>query len=151
MEEYQKKSRDNARTPMQWDASPQAGFTTSNEPWMRVNDNYEEINAAAQIGDPGSARGCWQQVLEKRKMYKDIFVYGDFELIDEPNDTVFAYKRKATSGQTALVACNFSSAMVSWKLAWEAKEVLISTNGKTLQDLSGGEIQLEPWEAISII
>ena len=148
---YQKKSRDNARTPMQWDAGSQAGFTTSNEPWMRVNDNYKDINAAAQVDNPNSVYHCWRQVLEQRKAYKDMFVYGDFALADEPNESVFAYKRIAVGGEEALVACNFSDKEVTWKAGVPIKEVLVSPGGKSLESVSGGEFTLAPCEAIAVL
>lgn len=136
---------------MQWDSSPQAGFTTGNKPWMRVNDNYTAINAAAQVDDPKSVYHCWRQVLEKRKALKDIFVYGDFALVDEPNEQVFAYKRTAANGDTALIACNFSDKDVKWSFDGKVKEVLVSPGGKTLENVSGGEIALGPCEAIAVL
>ncbi|KAL7799130.1 family 13 glycoside hydrolase [Trichoderma ceciliae] len=147
--EYQKKSRDNARTPMQWDSSSQAGFTTSSSPWMRVNDNYKEVNAASQTGSPQSVYHTYRQVLQIRKEHKDIFVYGDFELIDEPNESIFAYKRKATNGESALIVCNFSLDTLAWKTEDEPKEVLFSTKDRTLSELNGGRISLAPCEAIA--
>lgn len=63
---------------MQWDDSPQAGFTTSSTPWMRVHDNYKDINAASQVNDPTSVFHMYRLALEKRKEHKDILVYGDF-------------------------------------------------------------------------
>ncbi|KAL2685073.1 hypothetical protein Neosp_006168 [[Neocosmospora] mangrovei] len=150
--EYQLKSRDNARTPMQWDATPNAGFTAADvTPWMRVNDNYREINAASQTSDPDSVYHCWRRVLEKRKEHVDIFVYGDFQLVDEAHEKVFAYSRKADNGDVALVVCNFAAETVSWTLPAKAREVLISPTGRTLEDLNGGEIQLAPCEAFAVL
>lgn len=149
--EYQKKSRDNARTPMQWDATSQAGFTTSDKPWMRVNDNYTEVNAASQTDRRRSVYHTYRLILEKRKQYKDIFVYGSFELVDEPNDKVFAYKRRATSGETALIVCNFSLDAVKWKMEDEPKEVLFTTSDRKLSQVSGGELSLAPCEAIALL
>lgn len=149
--EYQKKSRDNARTPMQWDSSPNAGFTTDSQPWMRVNDNYKDINAASQTSDPDSVYHCWRQVLDQRKAHKDIFVYGDFAMVDEPNDKIFAYKRLAASGDSALIVCNFSTDGVSWKTTETPKEVLVSPTGKTIKDFDGGEVYLSPCEAVAVL
>ncbi|KAK5987570.1 Alpha-glucosidase [Cladobotryum mycophilum] len=150
-QEYQRKSRDNARTPMQWDAGPQAGFTTSDAPWMRVNDNYKEINAASQTGEPHSVYHTYRQVLGKRKEHKEIFVYGDFELVDEQNDKIFAYKRTAEGGASALVVCNFSVEEVDWAFEGKPSEVLFSPTGKALSDVNGGHIQLGPCEAIALL
>ncbi|KAG5929434.1 hypothetical protein E4U42_005901 [Claviceps africana] len=150
-EEYRKKSRDNARTPMQWDNSPQAGFTTSATPWMRVHDNYKEINAASQVDDAASVFQIYRLSLAKRKEHKDLFVYGDFELVDEKNDKIFAYKRVASNGEAALVVCNFSKETVAWASNVNAKEVLVTSTGKTLDDLSGGEMRLNAFEAIAFL
>lgn len=149
--EYQKKSRDNARTPMQWDSTPQAGFTTSDKPWMRVNDNYQEVNAASQTDKRRSVYHTYRLVLEQRKQYKDIFVYGSFELVDEPDDKIFAYKRRATSGESALIVCNFSLDVVKWKMDDEPKEVLFSTSDRELSQVSRGELSLAPCEAIALL
>ncbi|KAG6162144.1 hypothetical protein E4U51_006583 [Claviceps purpurea] len=149
--EYQKKSRDNARTPMQWDDSPQAGFTTSSTPWMRVHDNYKVINAASQANDPTSVFHMYRLVLEKRKEHKDILVYGDFELVDEANEKIFAYKRFASNGEAALVVCNFSKESVMWTIPFRAKAVLVTSTGKTLDDMSAGEMRLGAYEAIALL
>ncbi|TWU78414.1 hypothetical protein ED733_008801 [Metarhizium rileyi] len=150
--EYQRKSRDNARTPMQWDDSPHAGFTTaSSSPWMRVNENYKHINAAAQVEDPESVFHLYRRALETRREHKDIFVYGDFELVDEDHDKVFAYKRTAGNGDAALIVCNFSKDTVMWSGGPAAREVLLSPAGKKMGDLSGGQIQLGPCEAIALL
>ncbi|KAG6280396.1 hypothetical protein E4U48_007930 [Claviceps purpurea] len=149
--EYQKKSRDNARTPMQWDDSPQAGFTTSSTPWMRVHDNYKDINAASQANDPTSVFHMYRLVLEKRKEHKDILVYGDFELVDEANEKIFAYKRFASNGEAALVVCNFSKEPVMWTIPFRAKAVLVTSTGKTLDDMSAGEMRLGAYEAIALL
>ena len=149
MEEYQKKGRDNSRTPMHWDSTPNAGFTTGT-PWLRVNETYRDINAALQVNDPQSVYHCWRQVLEKRKALKDIFVYGDFNLVDEENEKVFAYRRTAEDGDAALVVCNFSTDPVVWKLPGKVREVLISPTGKTLEDFSGAEVHLSPCEGVVV-
>jgi glycosidase len=150
--EYQRKSRDNARTPMQWDASPNAGFSTADaKPWMRVNDNYTEVNAASQTSDPNSVYSCYRHVLQKRKEHIDVFVYGNFLLVDDANEKVFAYSRRADNGDTAIVVCNFSTDSVAWKLPGEAREVLASPTGRTPDDLNSGEIKLAPCEAFAVL
>lgn len=136
---------------MQWDRTSQAGFTTSDKPWMRVNDNYDEINAFAQTDRRRSVYHTYRSVLEKRKQYKDIFVYGSFELIDEPNEKIFAYKRRAASGETALIVCNFSFDAVEWKMDDVPKEVIFTTSDRKLSHVSGGELSLYPCEAIALL
>ncbi|CAD6501292.1 BgTH12-01544 [Blumeria graminis f. sp. triticale] len=111
--EIQKKSRDNARTPMQWDATTYAGFSTT-KPWQRENESYTSINAAAQVGNPTSVYEYWASLLRLRKTYKDVLVYGDFQLIDSDNDNIFAYLRTSTD-KKVLVLANFRPFNVTWK------------------------------------
>lgn len=149
--EYQKKSRDNARTPMQWDDSAHGGFTTAKEPWMRVNDNYKTVNAASQVDDENSVYHCYRQVLKARKAHKDIFVYGDWALVDEANTAVFAYKRTGEDGKAALVACNFTDKAVEWNAGTPIKEILVSPAGQTLDKIGSGSITLGPCEGIAVL
>lgn len=135
---------------MQWDVSPNAGFTTG-KAWMRANDNYPSINAAIQVNDPDSVYHCWRQVLGIRKAYKNVFVYGKFELVDEPNEHVFAYKMVAATGDTAVVACNFSGEHVKWSLGGKVRKILISPGGQSLDMVEEGGISLGPCEAIAVL
>jgi glycosidase len=73
-----------------------------------INPNYATLNSKAQTADPTSSFNCWKSVLEARKKYKDIVSYGNFNLIDEENERVFAYTRESEEGQVMLVACKFS-------------------------------------------
>ena len=98
-------SRDNARTPMQWDASPNAGFTTGT-PWIRVNPNYKEINAAACTADPDSVFHYYQELIRLRHTLP-IIVYGTFRGLLEDSETIYAYQR-LLDGQVLTVACNFT-------------------------------------------
>jgi glycosidase len=144
-EEYQKKARDNARTPMQWTSDPHSGgFSQSTSPpWMRVNPNTTTINAASQIDDPSSPFSFWQSVLSARKKYKNILVYGDFEMLDEEDEKVMAYVRRAEDGNAMLVVCNFSAEEVEWSLAMEdthVEEVVLTNSEKTLGDFKGGKV-----------
>ncbi|KAM0221515.1 hypothetical protein ACHAQD_005433 [Fusarium lateritium] len=129
--EYQLKSRDHARTPVQWDATPNAGFTTG-APWIRVNDDYETWNAAAQVGTRDSVFEYWRSALTLRKELKNIIVYGAFELmdeVDEENDDVFAYQR-SNRGQEVIIVCNFREHEVRWRvpscLGLKSGKVLLS-------------------------
>lgn len=85
------KSRDNARTPMQWDDSFNAGFTTGT-PWLDVNPNYKEINAKSQMNDPDSIFSYYKKLIALRKEYP-VFVEGDFELVYPENNQLFSYTR----------------------------------------------------------
>lgn len=100
------RSRDHARTPMQWDASPNAGFT-SGEPWIMVNPNYREINAARQVNDPDSVFCYYQRLLRLRRRHT-VFLEGAYELLLPESDSVWAYRR-TLGGETAEVYCNFTT------------------------------------------
>lgn len=148
-EGIQKKSRDNARTPMQWDDSKYAGFSTA-EPWQREMKWYKEINAEAQVGKEGSVFEYWASVLKLRKSLKDVFIYGDFDLLDEKNEAVFAYVR-ASKNQKVLVVTNFDKKEVTWQLPkdMELKEELISNYDGVKE--TGGKISLRPFEAFACV
>ena len=103
---YLKKiGRDNARTPMQWDDSENAGFTTGT-PWIRVNPNYLEINAKQQVGNPDSVFSYYKELIRLRHE-NEVIVYGDYELLEPDNEELFIYTR--TLGDEKLVVlCNFT-------------------------------------------
>jgi oligo-1,6-glucosidase len=98
-------SRDNARTPMQWDASEQAGFTTG-KPWLKVNPNYQSINVAGNQEDAGSILHYYQKIIALRKQYK-VIVYGDYTDLRFSDRKLYAYKREY-QGDQLVVLCNFS-------------------------------------------
>ena len=97
-------SRDNARTPMQWSTAENAGFTAG-KPWIRVNPNYLDINAAAQQADPDSVWHCYQKLIALRRQHS-VFQRGYFELLLEKDEAIFAYTRTDADTQL-LVLCNF--------------------------------------------
>ena len=135
------KGRDNARTPMQWDDSVNAGFTTGT-PWIKVNDNYGKINAKSQVDDPDSIFSCYKKLVQLRKDYP-VFVDGKFTLLLEDDENIFAYSRK-NEEKTMIVVCNFFDKEIPMPLAKECEgmEVLIS-NYKDTSDMS----VLRPYEA----
>lgn len=98
------KSRDNARTPMQWDTTANAGFTNGT-PWLQVNPNYTAINAAAEVADAGSVFHYYQKLIRLRKQYP-IFSEGDFTLLFADHPALFAYQRRL-GDQIMTVLCNF--------------------------------------------
>ena len=104
MEKIHRKSRDNARTPMQWDASEYAGFSQV-KPWIGVNPNHAHINVAAQEKDPDSILNYYRKLIWLRKEYR-VIVYGDFTLLMPEDERVFAYLRRL-DGQTLGVFTNF--------------------------------------------
>jgi len=98
-------SRDNARTPMQWDESKNAGFTDK-KPWFALNANYPEINAEDNLADKDSVFYYYQKLIDLRH-HSDLIIYGDYELLDSDDPEVFAYKRHY-QGQMLLVISNFT-------------------------------------------
>lgn len=141
------KSRDNARTPMQWDASASAGFTQGT-PWIQVNPNYTEINAASQVKDAESVFACYQKLIALRKEYP-VFAEGDFTLLLEEHPDIFAYIREY-EGQKLLVAANFHG------------ETVDLSGLKELPDMQTGSLllhnypdmdrrQLRPYEAYMVL
>jgi len=148
--QYHTKSRDNARTPMQWTNGTHTGFT-NRQPWFRVNDTYTECNAAAQVGVSGSPFEHWSAILGLRKDMADIFIYGDFEMVDAQHGDVFAYTR-SYNGESVLVVCNFRERPVEWKLPLDPsvarmEQLLISTHGVLLLDAD--TVSLRPFEAFA--
>ena len=118
------KGRDNARTPMQWDASENAGFTQG-IPWLRVNPNYKEINAASKLHDENSVFACYKKLIRLRKTW-DVFVDGTFRMLLEDDENFFAYQRE-NAFRKLLVICNFFGCTLEYPLEtdWENMELLI--------------------------
>ena len=133
------KGRDNARTPMQWDDTAHAGFTTGT-PWLPVNPNATEINAAAQLADPDSVFAYYQKLIALRKAYP-VFVDGDFTLREEEHPRLFVYER-ALGAARLLVVCNFGDEPTSWNLpeGWQTARTL-------LENCPARPGALQPWEA----
>ena len=132
--------RDNARTPMQWTDGPHAGFTDG-DPWMMVNPNYTEINAAAALADPDSVFYTYQKLIALRKAHP-VFVEGDFTLLCPEDEQVFAYLRRG-AGQELLAAVNLSGRSAPFALpeAFAGCEPLLATQGAPQAGV------LRPWEA----
>ncbi len=138
--------RDNARTPMQWDASEQAGFTTGT-PWLAVNPNYPEINAAAQMDDPDSVFAHYQGLVALRKE-SDLVVHGHFRLLEPESEELFVYERWL-GDERMLVVCSFCDHEVAWQLPEayaQAQRVEAACN---YDDLVPGIIR--PYEAFALL
>ena len=121
------KSRDNARTPMQWDDSANAGFTTGT-PWISVNKNYTQINAKAALEDKDSVFYYYQKLIRLRHQY-EVIVEGVFHGLLEDNDDIYAYER-TLGNEKLVVACNFTNKEVPCKLFEENKGEELITNYK---------------------
>lgn len=116
------KSRDNARTPMQWDKTKNAGFT-SGKPWFELNPNYQTINARDQIEDSNSVFSYYKKLIELRHK-SDLIIYGDYELLDPEDEEVFAYKRRY-NGETLLVISNFTDKEITRDYGQKDGQLLI--------------------------
>jgi trehalose-6-phosphate hydrolase len=140
------KSRDNGRTPMQWDASENAGFTEGT-PWIGMSRNYETINAEAAIADPDSIFYTYQKLIQLRKRYL-ILTWGDYlDLL--PNHAYLWCYRRQYEGETLIVVANFSRDAQAWhpeEPFGEEWDVLMSNypDAKPMP----GEMMLRPWEAV---
>jgi oligo-1,6-glucosidase len=138
LESMRAMSRDNARTPMQWDASPHAGFTTGT-PWLAVNPNHTEINAAAALADPDSVLHHYRRLIELRHTEPAV-AHGDFTMLLEDDERVYAFTR-AYEGTELLVVANFSGEPAAYDVpGWDGAELLLGNCTP-----SGPE--LAPWEA----
>ena len=137
------KGRDNARTPMQWNDQPQAGFTTGT-PWIKVNPNYVDINAKKALANTHSIFYYYQKLIALRKSY-DIIIDGDYQLLLPDDEHLFVYKR-CLDKQELLVICNFTDQPQTVCLNEEMENsiLLISNDEPTAYSK---EMTLRPYEA----
>jgi oligo-1,6-glucosidase len=140
-----KTSRDNSRTPMQWDSSPNGGFTTAAKPWLAVNPNYKDINARQELSDPDSIYHYFAKMAQLRERTPALW-YGDYQDIDPQNAKIFAYTRTLGSDKY-LVVLNFSEDDISYRLpaGLEAARLLISNLGSKEEKTQ--QLKLKGWEA----
>lgn len=143
------KGRDNARTPMQWDDSENAGFTTGT-PWIPVNPNYKEINAKEQIGRKSSVFHYYKKLIALRKQY-EIIVYGKYELLLPDSEEIYAYTR-TLGDEKLLVVCNFTENKVTYDVPEEFNKaqgnMLINNYARTQLTPN---MTLQPYEAIVLL
>jgi oligo-1,6-glucosidase len=148
MKEIAFTARDNSRTPMQWDAGPQAGFTTG-EPWIRINPNYDSINVAAQEIDGNSCLNYFRRLVQLRKDHP-VLVYGRYNLLDRYNPTVYAYTR-SLDGKELLILLNFSATEATAQIGAsmrKAKLLLCNYPGEMDRSTKAGVVKLRPYEAL---
>ena len=139
------KSRDNARTPMQWTGGKNAGFT-SGTPWIMVNPNYQTINAEAELQDPDSVFHHYQKLISLRRHspWSDLIVYGHYRLLAPEDPNVYSYIRESDAGKL-LIVCNLSPEPVSFRIP---EDVLWSEAVSIVGSASLGRIlKLQPWQA----
>jgi oligo-1,6-glucosidase len=140
------KGRDNARTPMQWDGSAHAGFTTGT-PWIAVNPNHTEINAEAAMADPDSVFHHYRRLIELRHT-EPVVAHGDFTMLLPGDDRVYAFTRRLGDVEL-LVLGNFSGESMTAGLpdatTWATSDLVISNC--PLPDAGRPPLTLQPWEA----
>ena len=141
------KSRDNARTPMQWDSSAGAGFTTGT-PWIMVNPNYTSLNAAEQLARPDSVFHFYQALIRLRHTH-EIIVYGSYDLLLPDDPQVYAYTR-TLNGQKLLCVCNLTGRPASFALpaGFAGARLLISVGDAPSLD---GQVTLDPWDGFALL
>ena len=131
--------RDNARTPMQWSAEENAGFTAGT-PWLPVNPNYPQVNAAEQTGREDSVLECYRRLIFLRREHP-VFTEGDFQLLLPEDEDIFAYTRTGTS-ERLLILCNFHGEPLPCPLAAEREGMTL-----LISNYQGPSETLRPYEA----
>jgi oligo-1,6-glucosidase len=145
MNAIHRQSRDNARTPMQWDSSKNAAFSNG-VPWIPVNPNHESVNVASQENDHDSILNFYRRMIDLRKRNKTL-VYGAYSAIDILNPKVYAYRRFDNEG-SFLSVINFTEDSIPFDLENEVKESVISNYPEKPIFHDKRIIELRPWEAI---
>lgn len=141
LDKYKMENRDNSRTPMQWTNEVNGGFTEGT-PWFPVNPNYKTINVAQQSEDSDSVLNFYKRLIKLKKS-DDIYTYGEFNLIDDANENIFAYTRKLNN-KTVLVAGNLTDHVASLNLPFEVEPSQIKLhNYKNDLDITN----MRPFEA----
>lgn len=138
-------SRDNGRTPMQWDNSANAGFTTG-EPWLKVNPNYSTINVKTENSNPNSPLNYFRKVVALRKENLAL-VYGKYTLLDKNNPNIYAYTREY-QGEKWLILLNFTDKDASTILPFSTKKATLLLNNYTENPKKQAKILLKPYQAV---
>lgn len=140
------KGRDNARTPMQWSADDNAGFTTG-EPWLEVNPNYREVNVAKAVADANSVYHYYQELIRLRRQYSSL-VDARYDLILPDHEEIYAYTRSQAMEQW-LVVCNFFAGQPEFILpagiSYEISELVLS-NYPVTESAAVNQFTLRPYE-----
>ena len=139
------KGRDNARTPMQWDLSPNAGFTDGN-PWLHINPNYKDVNVKSSLSDANSIFYTYQKLISLRKK-EPIITYGAYELLTNTEEVVFAYYRKYKS-ERWLIVTNITEKESMFFMEDIGREIIISNYNRN--EISQGKNILRPYEAFVV-
>lgn len=142
-----RKTRDNARTPMQWNDDKNAGFSTG-KPWIEVNSNYGDINVEKDLNDPDSIYKFYQKVIQLKES-EEVFNNGRYELIDSDDSSIYAYNRTMNNDQ-ALIICSFAPYKVKFDVPKEfinKSRILLSNYNEDLNSIPS-TIYLKPYEGI---
>ncbi len=144
------RGRDNSRTPMQWNDNKNAGFTEG-KPWIKVNPDYKEINAAAELADPDSVFYYYKKLIALRKQ-EAVMVYGDYQLLEPDSESLYIYTRTLEDGEhreKLLVICNFTEQEQNYEISEEFRNgsILIGNGQRSEVDK---ELRLFPYEALVI-
>jgi oligo-1,6-glucosidase len=145
LENLRHMSRDNARTPMQWDDSPNSGFTTAPTPWLAVNPNYKQINATQELADPNSIYNYFKQMIALRHDSPTL-VYGDYKDLDPQNPKLFIYTR-TLSKDKYLVALNLSDAPIAYTIPDAIKAGKLVVSNLPTTEANTSTLNLKGWEA----
>ncbi|RBW68399.1 glycoside hydrolase family 13 protein [Bacillus taeanensis] len=140
--------RDNARTPMQWNKTNQAGFSSSESSWLGVNSNYREINVEQQLEDKDSILNFYKEMISLRKN-NEVFVYGTYELLLENDSELFVYKR-VIDDQMAIIICNFTNQEPVFEVPSDlsfSRSELVLANYDTAERKLPERLSLNPYEA----
>ena len=140
-------SRDNGRTPMQWNEEVHSGFTTA-KPWIGVNGNYTKVNAESQIQDETSIFNYYKKLVALRKEY-DVIAFGDIKPLDAKHPSVFAYER-TYGDESLLVVCNFYKKEIEWNSGRDLEGYKVILGNYEEQFVEDGEITLRPYEAMML-
>ncbi len=139
------KSRDNGRSPMQWNNSENAGFTTGT-PWIGLGDNFDTVNAEAALADPDSVFYAYQNLIRLRK-HHPVFTWGDYQDLLPEHPWLWCYRRQY-QGQTLVVAANLSSETQRWQSDMTNNDALVLMSNYSLAPALTGNLALRPFEAV---
>lgn len=147
LEELNKSGRDHARTPMQWNAGSQAGFTTGIKSWLSVNPNYKTINVASELNNPLSIFNFYRQLINIRRGNEDL-IYGDYLDIAPEHPRVFAFTRKGKQ-RTYLTLLNMSGKKTTFTLdsGYKGYQLVLANQPASSKTIDGLTLELGPWEA----
>ena len=142
-----KTSRDNPRTPIQWDSSKYAGFSNV-KPWINVNPNYVDINVESNLKDKDSIWYHYKKVIDLRlnSIYRETIIYGGYNQIDLNNDKVYIYERK-DNNNCLLIINSFAEESIDYNLSnYKIKKVILSNYKDSI--INNNNIKLRPFESI---